>query len=104
MTQKILLIFLILFFENSYAVKTLDIAVEATSIKLEYIESSNRGIIYPKNCEQCAKSYYEFTQIPKIIKNGKSISFDYFLKDYWNAKYTTLLLDKKSLSVLKVVY
>ena len=104
MKQKILLIFMILFFENSYGVKALDIAVEATSIKLEYIESSNRGIIYPKQCEQCTQSYYEFTQAPKIIKNEKSISFENFLEDYWNAKYTTLLLDKKSLAVLKVVY
>ena len=104
MKQKILLIFFILFFQNSYGVKTLDVAVEATSIRVEYIESSNRGIIYPRQCEQCTKSFYEFTQTPKIIKSGKSISFEKFLQDYSNAKYTTLLLDKKSLSIVKVVY
>ncbi len=90
--------------QNSYAVKTLDIAVEATSIKVEYIALSNRGLIFPKNCRQCSQAYYEFSQTPIIIKAGKKISFASFLKDYWNAKFPTLLVDKKTKTVLKVVY
>ena len=94
----------LLFFNHCYAVKTLDIALEATSIKVEYIASSNRGLIYPKNCQQCSQAYYEFSQTPIIIKAGKKIPFAIFLKDYWNAKFPTLLVDKKTKTVLKVVY
>lgn len=92
------------FFQNAYAVKTLDIALEANSIRVEYIASSKRGLIYPKNCEQCDQSYYEFSQDPIILKAGKKISFTRFLTDYRNAKFPTLLVDKKTKTVLKVVY
>jgi hypothetical protein len=102
--KYLITLLLVLFFQNCFAVQTLDIAVEATSIKVEYIASSNRGIIYPHNCEQCDQDYYDFSQSPTIIKSGKKISFNSFMKDYWNAKFPTLLLDKKTKSVLKVVY
>ncbi len=95
----------LLFFQNSYAkVKTNDIALETTSIKVEYVESSNRGIIYPKGCEQCDQSYYEFSKLPIITKAGKEISFTSFMKDYWNAKFPALLVDKETKTVLEVVY
>jgi len=94
-----------MFVQNSHAVvKTNDIAVEATSIKVEYIESSSRGIIYPKDCEQCDQDYYEFSKLPIIIKAGNEISFSSFMADYWNAKFPALLLDKDTKTVLKVVY
>lgn len=85
-------------------IKTLDIAVEMASLKAEYFETSNRGIISVYGCNQCKKKSYEFTEKPKITKNGKPVSLDFFLKDYRNAKFPTLLLNKTDSSVLKIIY
>jgi len=93
-----------MFFQNCYAMETLDTAIEASSIRMEYISSSKRGLIYPKDCPQCKQAFYEFSQEPIIIKAGKEILFSNFLTDYWNAKYTTLLLDKETKTVLTVIY
>ena len=83
---------------------SLEIARETLSIKIEYIESSNRGLVHPKGCSLCTKDFYKFSKPPIINKKGKVISFDEFLADYWNAEYPTLFLDPKSLSVLRINY
>jgi len=85
-------------------VPALDSAMEAGSIKVEFNSISKKGIVHVLRCELCTKAIYSFNQTPKIIKQGKSISFDAFMKDYWNAKYPTLILDKEDLTVLKVIY
>ena len=71
---------------------------------VEYIPSSQRGIIRVYRCAQCRHSYYKFSSPPIIKKQGKQISFNEFLKGYWKAKFPTLILDKQSLNVSKVVY
>ena len=82
----------------------LEEAVETNGIKVEYITSSKRGIIHVIDCDLCTKPYYHFTGQPIIIKAGVIIPFESFLKDYWNASYPTLLLDPKSLDVLRISY
>ncbi len=92
------------FSTSAYSATALDIALEPQSIKVEYMDSSNSGIIYVKGCEQCGKDFYNFKQKPKIIKQGKEISFDNFMEDYWNAKFPTLFLNIKSKTVMRVAY
>jgi hypothetical protein len=83
---------------------SLEEAVETSGIKVEYIASSERGIIHVTDCEQCPKPYYTFTGQPIIKKAGVTVTFEYFLTDYWNARYPTLLLDPKTLEVLRINY
>lgn len=92
------------FSTSAYSATALDIALEPQSIKVEYMSSSDSGIIYVKNCDQCGKAFYNFKIKPKIIKQGKEISFDIFMEDYWNAKFPTLFLNIKSQAVMRVVY
>ncbi len=81
-----------------------DIAIEANGIRVEYNTLSNSGKIHVYHCEQCKQSNYSFTKKPHIMRKGKTISFDVFMQDFWNAKYPTLILDSESLTVLEVVY
>ncbi len=92
------------FSSSVFAAEALDIALEPQSIKVEYMPSSNRGIIYVKGCEQCDKPYYSFKQQPEIIKQNKVISFENFMTDYWNAKFPTLFLDMQTHAVMRVTY
>jgi len=85
-------------------VPALDIAMEAGGIKVEFNSISKIGTVQVLRCELCTQTIYPFKQKPKIVKQGKSISFDAFMEDYWNAKYPTLILDKEDLTVLKIVY
>lgn len=94
----------VFFLQNSFAANTLDIAVEAKSIKAEYFSSSKQGIIHVKGCEQCQAPFYKFKDLPLIIKEGKPLSFDSFMDDYWNAKFPTLILDLNSKLVLQIIY
>lgn len=89
---------------NSYAAKYLEIAVETNGIKVEFFESSNRGLIHVKDCSQCKQKYYTFTNKPIIKRFGRIVSFETFLTDYWNAEDPTLFLDPDSLSVLRINY
>ncbi len=88
----------------SHGVTALDTAIEVGSIKVEYYNTSNTGIIHVYQCSSCTQKTYKFSTLPKIIRSGKVISFEVFVKDYWNAKSPTLLLDNESLSVLQVIY
>ncbi len=103
--KLIICLFICFYFSASASAATaLDIALEPQSIKVEYMDSSNSGIIYVKDCEQCTKPFYSFKQKPKIIKQGKEISFETFMTDYWNARFPTLFLNIKSQAVMRVVY
>jgi|GEM_PF-1169669 len=85
-------------------VPALDSAMEAGGIKVEFNSISNKGTVHVLRCEHCMHTNYPFNQKTKFIKQGRVISFDAFMKDYWNAKYPTLILDKEDLTVLKIVY
>ncbi len=103
--KSIIFLFASLYFSAcAYSATALDIALEPQSIKVEYMDSSSSGIIYVKGCDQCGKDFYNFKQKPKIIKQGKEISFEIFMTEYWNAKFPTLFLDIKSQAVMRVVY
>lgn len=88
----------------SIAIETLDIALEATSLKLEYYESTQRGIVRLQGCSVCDKDFYDFDSIPNINKNGNTVSFEYFQKDFWNAKYPTVFLDKTTQQIIRIQY
>ncbi len=90
--------------QTSFGAQYLELAVETNGIRVEYIESSNRGLVHIKDCSECQQKYYTFSKKPIIKKHGRIISFDEFLTDYWNAEYPTLFLDPKSLSVLRINY
>ena len=81
-----------------------DKAVETNGIRVEFNSISISGIIYVYQCEQCNKSNYTFTKLPQVIRRGTTIAFDIFMNDFRNAKYPTLILDKETLTVLKIVY
>lgn len=82
----------------------LDTAVETGGIRVEFNTASNLGRVHVLRCEQCSKTNYLFNDKPEIIKHGNVISFERFMTDFWNAKYPTLILDIKTLTVLKIVY
>ncbi len=102
--KNLLSLIFVMFSSFSHGAQALDIALETGGIRVEYITSSNRGIIRVRDCEQCSQSYYKFSSPPIIQKQGRQISFSEFLNDYWRAKFPTLILDKQSLNVSKVVY
>ena len=93
-----------LFSSNLYADNTPDTALETGSIKVEFFETSQEGIIYVYDCDQCTKKIYTFSDQPRIKRKGKYISFEEFMKDYWNAEHPTLFLDERTQSVRKVLY
>lgn len=101
------IIYLAIYFllsSNLHAANEPDTAMETSGIKVEFLETSQKGIIYVYGCDQCTKKYYTFTDKPRIKRKGQYISFEEFMNDYWNAKYPTLFLDKRTQSVLKVLY
>ncbi len=104
--MKFLLCFLCTwsFFSAVHGDVEVDTAVETGSIKVEYFETTKKGIIYVYDCDQCTKKFYSFSDEPRIKRQGKYIPFDEFMTDYWNAESPTLFLDPQSRSVLKVLY
>ncbi len=103
--MKILLclISLTLFHAKTYAATALDIAIETTSIRVEYSDISQKGTVRIYDCQSC-KKFYRFDIAPKVTKNGKSISFESFMQDYRNAPLVTIFLDPNSLTVLRISY
>lgn len=95
---------LLSFSQFSLGAQYLELAVETGKIRVEYISTSDKGLIYPADCEQCTKTSYTFDGQPVIKRDGTVIPFDAFLSDYWNAKSSTLFLDPESLSVLRINY
>lgn len=104
--MRTLFIFLILIASSSaQSVETLDTALESNGIKVEYIEASKRGVITVLDCNLCSEKQYSFENtFPEIIRKGTKISFETFMKDYWNAKHATIFLDLRSNQVIRVIY
>ncbi len=92
------------FSQTSLAAQAVDIAREVESIKVEYYDTTSKGVVRVKGCTPCTKKTYTFSRIPSITKNNKKISFKEFMKDYWNATFATLLLDKDTLTVQSIHY
>lgn len=98
------LIFCILYSSNLYAESTVDTALETSGIRVEYFESSRKGVVYVKGCEQCSQKFYKFSDEPRVKRKGKYISFEEFMTDYRNAEHPTIFLDKRTRSVRKILY
>lgn len=81
-----------------------DSALETNGVKVEYYETSKRGIIRPIGCSLCILKIYHFTSDIKIKKDNQPITLEAFMSDYWNAKYPTLFIDLKTNKVLRVSY
>ncbi len=92
------------FSQNGLAARALDVARETDSIKVEYYQTSNSGLVRVKGCNQCTKEMYTFTKKPLITRSGQAIPFEEFMQEYWQAEYPTLLLDIETLSVLSIHY
>ncbi len=90
--------------QASLGARALDVAREMDSIKVEYYQTSNKGLVRVKGCSQCSKEVYTFTKKPLITRGGENIPFEEFMQEYWKAEYLTLLLDIKTLSVLSIHY
>ncbi len=84
--------------------QALDVAREMDSIKVEYYQTSNKGLVRVKGCNQCSKEVYTFTQKPLITRSGQTIPFEEFMQEYWKAEYPTILLDIKTRSVISIHY
>ncbi len=105
MKTLLLCLFFYTYLPFSYAnFSAQDLAVEAGAIKVEFNTATNTGSIHVYRCEQCLNANYHFFVKPEILKKGKPVSFDIFLKEFWNAKFPTLILDKNTLNVLKIIY
>ena len=88
----------------AHATTATSFAYEANSLKLAYSEISQAGTIRLFGCSRCDKSVFSFTTPPNILKQGNSVPFSFFLKDYWNAKYPTLFVDKNTAQVIQITY
>jgi len=102
--KHLLLLLSIAFSLEAFSVTTLDIALEAQSLKVEHIEQTDRGIITLIGCSLCEKGQYEYQGEITVLKKGKEIEFDEFLGEYWNIKSPTIFLDKATENVIRVSY
>jgi hypothetical protein len=82
----------------------IDIPIEMDGFKIEFFETSNRGIISVIGCDSCDEKIYEFKSSIDIFKQGKKISLNVFLKDYWNSDNPTIFLDPKSGYAIRIIY
>lgn len=89
----------------SHSAKALDIAIEMEKFKAEYYSTTDKGIITVTGCSQCkGVDTYTFKGDVKILKKGKPINLDVFIKDYWNAEYPTIFLDPKTKLIKLIAY
>ncbi len=102
--SRLLLLIILLYGSNSHSARALSIALEATSLKLVYSDISQSGTVKLFGCSQCKSSVYSFSRPPIIVKEGNTVPFSFFVKDYWKAKYPTILLDISKSHVLKIIY
>lgn len=97
----------ILFIATTFSVYSLasrEIPIEPKSIKVEYYETSNRGVIYVYECEHCIKKQYEYKGKIPIVKRGVKISFDQFMKEYNSIEYPALMISPQSGLIVRVTY
>ena len=88
----------------SSEIRTLDIALEMDSISVEYSDISKQGLIRVVSCPNCLEKTYSFSDDIKIVKNGKEIKLEVFLKEYWSIKFPTIFLSKQTSNAVKIAY
>ncbi len=101
---RFLLFITLLYGSNSHGVRAISTALEATSLKLVYSDISQSGTVKLFGCSQCKSSVYSFPRPPIIIKEGNTVPFSFFVKNYWKAKYPTIFLDMNTSHVLQIIY
>jgi len=104
MSRFLLLVVTLFYGLNSHAVRATSMALEATSLKLVYSDISQSGTVKLYGCGQCKVSTYSFSSPPAVLKKGKAVPFSFFITDYWNAKYPTILVDMNTSNVLQITY
>jgi len=102
--KSLLFIALTLITSSSFAAKVLDHPYEMESFKIEYINSSKRGVITAIGCTYCDKTTYEFKGDIEVINKGKKVPLNKLLKEYSNANYPTIFIDPKSGYAIRIVY
>ena len=85
-------------------IKNLEIPLEMEKFKVEFYQTTQKGLITPVGCSQCKEQRYHFGSDIKIIRANQTISIETFISDYWNAKYPTIFLTLDQSNVVKVVY
>ena len=85
-------------------VRALDEALESDQIRVEYIEQTNRGLVYPSGCDLCKETYYEFDANTKFISRGRSSDLEAFLTTYTEKKYFTLFVKPESNQILRLSF
>lgn len=86
----------------THSAQSVPIILEVVNIKVEYYDTTNRGIVRVINCTRCSKKIYKFSPPPVIKKNGKVISIENFMSEHQEAITATLFLDKATLSVERI--
>ncbi len=104
MTRILILWISMFYMTTAHSVTATSTAYEAKSLKLVYSDISQAGTIRLFGCSRCEKSVFSFTTLPAILKQGNLVPFSFFLKDYWNATYPTLLIDKNTSQVIQITY
>jgi len=102
--MKLLLCFIIILgiAPLTHSAQSTPTVLEVVKIKVEYYDTSNRGIVRVINCTRCSKKIYKFNTPPVIKKNGKVISIENFISEHQKAITATLFLDNTTLSVERI--
>ena len=103
--MKILTLLLLIFPLITQAqVVALDEALEANNIRVEYIEQTKRGFVYPFECDLCTKKMYEFDSDTQFLQRGKLVNIELFLATYTQTKYFTLFVKPGTSQVLRLSF
>jgi len=102
-TQLLFISIITLIFSiNTYAFNVE--SYELTSLKAEFFDTSNHGLITPIDCANCKQKTYKFDTTVEIYKENKLISITDFMADYWNARHPTIFIDTSTNLVYKIRY
>ena len=80
------------------------IGYEVASLKVEYFESLNSGIITPIGCTQCPKKTYRFDSNIKIFDGKTPVSLADFMANYWNINVPFIAVDQTTQKVIEIGY
>jgi hypothetical protein len=77
---------------------------EVESFSIDYSDISKKGIVRVVGCNTCNLDLYTFDDSLVILKHGKTTSLDTLLKEYWEVKFPTISLDKKTNTIVQIRY
>lgn len=81
---------------------SIEIAHEASSIRVEYYDTSKSGKVFVKGCTHCNQSIYDFKTPPTFNVDGQNISLTEFLKSPIKNRLGTIVIDQTTNTILRV--